>query len=99
MREIFSLTIQSDGKCFLYLRTPIDRQSEFCGTLLNNEETPLAETEINKKLLGMLAEAYYAGYNEAVDDGVDVVKRLLLESNQHRKPNSKISEKNYYRKN
>lgn len=98
MREIFSLTIQTDGKCFLFLRTPIDRQSEISGTMLNSEDSPLLEADITKQLLSMLAEAYHAGYTEAVDDGAEVVKRLLLESNQHRKPNIKITEKTDYRK-
>lgn len=93
MREIFAVTIQTDGNCHLYIRTPIDRQSETCGAALNGDDFPLEEKEITKRLLHMLAEAYHAGYIEAVDDGVDAIKRLLLESNQHRKPNTKISEK------
>jgi hypothetical protein len=98
MREIFTLTTQADGKCFLYLSTPSDRQSQICGTQLNSDDNPLAETDVTKQLLSMLAEAYYAGYTESVDDAAEAVKRLLLESKQHRKPNNKISERTDYSK-
>lgn len=97
MREIFAITIQTDGNCILLIRTPADRISEISGTQLNDDGVPLKESEITKKLLGMLANAYYAGYEEATEDGTDAVRRLLLETSKHRKPNTKITEKIDYR--
>jgi len=97
MREIFELTIQTDGKCFLSLRTPSNRKENVDGWELNNDDNPLTKSDVTKQLLHMLAEAYYAGYCEANKNAEESISRLLYESKQHRKPNAKITETNDYR--
>lgn len=97
MRERFVRTIFTNGRVGLALRTPRDIQEESAGHDLLPDGQNLDKAEVTALLLHMLAEAYHAGYKEAVADGAEAVQRLLYESSAQRKPAPRISESTDYR--
>lgn len=90
MRERFAKDIFTDGRCGLAIRTPDDIQAQAGGHDLLPDGDSLDPKEITPRLLYMLAEAYHAGYCAATHDGEEAVRRLVLETNQHRKPAPRI---------
>jgi len=91
MREQFSKTIFADGTCGLALRTPTDRENEEAGHYLLPDGATMPQKDVTPLLLHMLAEAYYAGYEEAVYQAGLKVQRLMYENSNPCKPAAKIS--------
>jgi len=98
MREIFHRTIFLDGRIGLSICTPDDRAQNTAGTDLLPDGVTLAQKDITPLLLHMLAEAYRAGYLEAVADAAESVRRLIYENSAPRQPAAKISQTLDYRK-
>lgn len=91
-REKIVKTINIYGTCILEIVTPDDIRNNTAGHPLTIDGEPIEEKEITKNVLHMIAEAYFAGYEEATIDAGHAVSRLLLENNRKKKPLPKITE-------
>lgn len=89
MREKFYKIIFADGGCVINIVTPSDMDSNTSGSCLCKEA--ISQSDITPHLLHMLAESYYAGYQEARVDAIAAIKGLIKDSKQYRKPVAKIS--------